>query len=80
MSVRAAVLEVLRAHTAASAFDGMEIDDIALGEDGLGLDSIATAEVLLECEARFAKSFTALLNGEPITVGRLIAAAGSPSS
>ena len=46
--------------------------DAVLGADGLGLDSIAIAEVLLECEHRFGVNVLALLEGEPLTVTRLV--------
>jgi acyl carrier protein len=52
-------------------------DDAALGAAGLGLDSIAIAEVLFDCEARFGVSFADLLDGKPITVGALIERASS---
>jgi hypothetical protein len=49
-------------------------DDLPLGPGGLGLDSIALAELLLECEARFGLATAAeLLAGPPLTVGRLVA-------
>lgn len=48
-------------------------DDLPLGPGGLGLDSIALAELLLECEARFGLATAAeLLAGPPLTVGRLV--------
>ena len=43
-----------------------------LGGDGLGLDSIAIAEVLLECEMRFGVNVADLLSGEAITFGKLV--------
>lgn len=46
-------------------------DHMALGAEGLGLDSIAIVEVLLECEARFGVRTINLLEGETITVGRI---------
>jgi len=48
-------------------------DETQLGANGLGLDSIAIAEVLLDCERRFGVRMTDLLDGEPITIGRLAA-------
>ncbi|MDP9191704.1 MAG: hypothetical protein M3P06_08365 [Acidobacteriota bacterium] len=47
--------------------------DVALGAEGLGLDSIAIAEVLLDCEHRFGVSVISLLEGEPLTLTRLVA-------
>jgi acyl carrier protein len=46
-----------------------------LGSNGLGLDSISIAEVLLDCEQRFGIPFADLLDGNPITVAGLIARA-----
>jgi acyl carrier protein len=48
-------------------------DDVALGTGGLGLDSIAIAEVLLDCERYFGVRVTDLLDGAPITVARIAA-------
>lgn len=49
-------------------------DDLLLGPGGLGMDSIALVELLLDCEQRFGIPRPAeLLEGEPLTVGRLIA-------
>ncbi len=46
---------------------------LLLGPGGLGLDSIALVELLLDCEQRFAiPRPTGLLEGEPLTVGRLV--------
>lgn len=53
--------------------DSDRIDDLPLGSDGLGLDSIAIAEVLLACERRFEARLTDLLDGPPITVARISA-------
>lgn len=47
--------------------------DLPLGPGGLGLDSIALVELLLDCEQRFGiPRPTGLLEGEPLTVGRLV--------
>jgi acyl carrier protein len=50
-------------------------DDLRLGAGGLGLDSIALVELLLECEERFGlpRSTGLLESDEPLTVGRLLA-------
>jgi len=46
---------------------------LVLGADGLGLDSIALVEVLLECEETFGVTIaTDLLAASPLTVGVLI--------
>jgi len=49
------------------------IDDVPLGSEGLGLDSIAIAEVLLDCERRFGVRLTDLLDGPAITLARIAA-------
>jgi acyl carrier protein len=56
------------------ASDGIGLpDDLRLGPGGLGLDSIALVELLLECEQRFGEPLAAeLLVGEPLTIGRLV--------
>jgi acyl carrier protein len=48
-------------------------DDLRLGAGGLGLDSIAMVELLLDCERRFGVCTAGLLEGAPLTVGRLLA-------
>jgi acyl carrier protein len=46
---------------------------LPLGADGVGLDSIALVEVLLECEETFGIVIAAeVLAGAPLTVGSLI--------
>jgi acyl carrier protein len=50
-------------------------DDVSLGSDGLGLDSIEIVEVLLACDQDAAAGTVRveeLLENGPITVGRLI--------
>lgn len=47
-------------------------DDSALGEGGVGLDSISFVEVLLECETRFGLEVEPLLADPGITIGALI--------
>lgn len=72
MSVRSpltsSVIEIIAAR-AAVRFDADE--DLQLGSNGLGLDSIAIAEVLLDCERRFGVRMADLLDGDAITIGRL---------
>ncbi len=75
--IRAALHRIVRAHGASS---GELPKDTTLGSNGLGLDSIAIAEVLLDCERTFGASFTDLLEGEPITLGRLLARAEQNSA
>ena len=48
-------------------------DDLPLASGGLGLDSIALVELLLDCEERFGTlGIEELLAGPPLTVGRLV--------
>lgn len=48
-------------------------DDLPLGPGGLGLDSIALVELLLDCERRFGIPRPVdLLEGAPLTVGLLV--------
>ncbi|HTG34773.1 MAG TPA: phosphopantetheine-binding protein [Thermoanaerobaculia bacterium] len=70
--IKDAVLDLLRSR-APLAGNGALPDDLRLGAGGLGLDSIAMVELLLDCERRFGISATGLLEGPVITVGRLIA-------
>ena len=68
MGPREIVLEIVCAHTSATGFG----DDVPLGADGLGLDSIAIAEVLLECEVRLGAPMSELLEARgPLTVARI---------
>jgi hypothetical protein len=56
-------------------FGGMRLaDQVSLGADGLGLDSIEIVELLLECEERVGggSDADALLEGGAISIGRLI--------
>ena len=47
-------------------------DTLQLGAGGLGLDSIALVELLLECEERFhLPPSLPLLDGPPLTIGLL---------
>ena len=69
-SIESLVRDLVRARAPHTAFTD---DDATLGSDGLGLDSISMAEVLLDCEERFGVDVTALLEGEPLTLRHLIA-------
>lgn len=70
--IAATVHEVLRGRGVAPEAIA---SDVPLGARGLGLDSIAIAEVLLECEQRFGGAFADLLDGPAITAGALVARA-----
>jgi acyl carrier protein len=48
-------------------------EDLSLGSNGLGLDSIALVELLLACEEHFSLPFpAALIDRAPLTIGHLI--------
>ena len=67
-----AVVALLRSR--ASLAEGRSLPgDLLIGTGGLGLDSIAMVELLLDCEQRFGVDTTELLEGEPLTLGRLLA-------
>lgn len=70
--IDAALHEIVRRRVAHSLPPGALPREQTLGGDGLGLDSIAIAEVLLDCEQRFGVPMIQLLDGEPLTLGRLI--------
>ena len=77
MSVEAevedAVLDLIRSRSPLS--ESRELaGDLRLGAGGLGLDSIALVELLLDCERRLGLANVAeLLEGPPLTVGLLVA-------
>jgi acyl carrier protein len=47
-------------------------DELPLGDDGLGLDSIAVVEVLLACEERWDVSPVDLIEGPPLRIGDVV--------
>jgi acyl carrier protein len=50
-------------------------DGTPLGSDGVGFDSVAVVELLLECETEFGVRLPReLFEGPPLTVGALVAA------
>lgn len=56
-------------------FDGRSLsDDLSLGSDGLGLDSIEIVELLLECEERLGNGtwVDEVLEAGPVRIGNLI--------
>ena len=67
------VRELVRARAPRAVEHAELADGLPLGSGGLGLDSIALVELLLDCERRFgAPAAAELLAGEPLTVGRLV--------
>jgi acyl carrier protein len=71
--VENAVLDLIRSR--APLAEARELTgDLRLGTGGLGLDSIALVELLLDCERRLGLANVAeLLAGPPLTVGLLVA-------
>jgi acyl carrier protein len=56
-------------------FDRFELSEqVSLGSEGLGLDSIEIVELLLDCEEQVGRDVNpdALLETGPISIGRLI--------
>lgn len=72
MQPRSTVIELIRAHAPGLTPDELRDDELVLGADGLGLDSIAIAELVLACEVHFAVPLAHLLEAGPLTVGRLV--------
>jgi acyl carrier protein len=78
-SIQDAVRELLRSRAPHRLFADLPDDlpdDLRLGPGGLGLDSIAVVELLLDCERRLGvppMGLLGLLDGAPLTVGRLVA-------
>ena len=71
--VEEGVRELVRARAPRAAEHAELADALPLGSGGLGLDSIALVELLVDCERRFGMpAATTLLAGEPLTVGRLV--------
>jgi acyl carrier protein len=68
-----AVLDLIRSRAPLAAARALA-GDLPLGAGGLGLDSIALVELLLDCERRLGLTNVAeLLEGPPLTLGLLIA-------
>jgi acyl carrier protein len=73
MTIEDAVRDLLRSRAPLAQGLSDLPGDLRLGSGGLGLDSIALVELLLDCELRFGVKATGLLEGPPLTVGRLAA-------
>jgi acyl carrier protein len=71
--VAAVLRELVQARAARAIGSGDFTSDVGLGADGLGLDSIAIAEVLLACEERFGVDTLPLLTEQKLTLARLAA-------
>ena len=71
---REQVERLLRRHAPAATKGTPLAFDLALAEDGLGLDSVGLVELLLACEDLFGAGFAAnVLADTPLTVGKLVA-------
>jgi acyl carrier protein len=70
------LLAILRARVPRPLADEALHSDVSLSRDGLGLDSIAIAEVVLECEDRFGVSLIDLATDDDLKIGELAAALG----
>lgn len=68
-SVQEMIAAILRKRGVALPSHGA---DPPLGTEGLGLDSIAIADVILDCETTFGRSFVELLDERPLRVSSLI--------
>jgi acyl carrier protein len=73
-AIQDAVRDLLRSRAPLARGRAELPDELRLGAGGLGMDSIALVELLLDCEERFGiPRPVELLEGEPLTVGRLVA-------
>jgi len=74
MHTAAAVREVLLSHWPGRFEPERLGDDVSLGEDGLGLDSIEIVELLLACEEELGGPVTEdLLKEGTIDIGKVVA-------
>ena len=73
MDVEETVRDLVRSRAPLARAHAGLADELRLGAGGLGMDSIALAELLLDCERRFGLSPAELLEGPPLTVGLLVA-------
>jgi acyl carrier protein len=74
LGVEGSIRDLLRARSPLARSLAELPDELLLGPGGLGLDSIALVELLLDCEQRFGVGGSAgLLDGPPLTLGRLVA-------
>jgi acyl carrier protein len=72
-SIEAAVRDLVRSRSALARDRADLPGELPLGPGGLGLDSIALVELLLDCQRRFGIPRPAeLLEGPPLTLGLLV--------
>lgn len=67
-NVTAMLLEVIQPRAARAIGPDDVAGDVALGGDGLGLDSIAIAEVLIQLQERSGIDMLPLLERSPLTL------------
>ena len=73
-SLEEAVRDLIRRRAPGVAAAAELSDDLRLGSGGAGLDSITVVELLLDCAQHFVVPVPVeLLDGAPLTVGRLVA-------
>ena len=78
MDIDGTVRDLVRSRAPLARAHAELADDLRLGPGGLGMDSVALVELLLDCEQRFGMRSgswrpSELLEGPPLTVGRLVA-------
>lgn len=73
MGIEETVRDLVRSRAPLARAHAELADDLRLGPGGLGMDSIALVELLLDCEQHFGMSPADVLEGPPLTVGRLVA-------
>lgn len=78
MDIEETVRDLVRSRAPLARVHSELADDLRLGPGGLGMDSIAMVELLLDCEQRFGFRPGSwrpgeLLEGPPLTIGRLAA-------
>lgn len=78
MDIEETVRDLVRSRAPLARAHAELADDLRLGPGGLGMDSIAMVELLLDCEQRFGFRPGSwrpgeLLEGPPLTIGRLAA-------
>ena len=78
MDIEETVRDLVRSRAPLARAHAGLADELRLGPGGLGMDSIALVELLLDCEKRFgirsgSWNPAEFLEGPPLTVGRLVA-------
>jgi hypothetical protein len=74
LSLEEAVRDLIRRRAPGVAAAAELSDNLRLGSGGAGLDSITVVELLLDCAQCFVVPVPVdLLDGAPLTVGRLVA-------